>query len=206
MCTELPTKDAMKDWEETPLFQIRLAFKQMFWAGSGKSAKKGRYGVVSLETMASCWDDETESAVVAFEGELDQRSLRSTFLTSVQKKETITELTAALQILLRATGAHTESVTTLIGLFDSEASFEEKATALEVHGQKVVEAIEIARAMKAVKTPALGGVTRWGFDKITSVEFLSTQLPTVAAFALDSIERQKKPPQSLVELRGESIA
>ena len=184
-------KDAMKPWLDTLIFQIWRSFKHVFFK-CGKSAKKGRYGVVSLETMSECWNEETEGAVTLFEKELQQDVLRSNFLTGTLKAKQIENLSAALKILVRVTGERTTSVQALIDIFASNASIEDKAAALDTHGQHVVEALALARSMKAVKTPALGGVTRWGFDKIVSIEFLSTQLPTVAAFALDAIKNLER--------------
>ena len=192
-------KDAMKPWLDTLIFQIWRSFKHVFFK-CGKSAKKGRYGVVSLETMSECWNEETEGAVTLFEKELQQDVLRSNFLTGTLKAKQIENLSAALKILVRVTGERTTSVQAVIDIFASNASIEDKAAALDTHGQHVVEALALARSMKAVKTPALGGVTRWGFDKIVSIEFLSTQLPTVAAFALDAIKNQDKPPKSMQKL------
>ena len=189
----------MKPWEGRFLFQIRRAFARLFFH-QGKSAKKGRYGAVSLESMSSAWNDETESAVVSFQGELEQDTLTSTYLTNEIKEQLVIELSSALKILKRVTGEHTDKVQTLIDVFDSAVSIKDKSVALQTHGHEVVHALEIARSMKAIETPRLGGVTRWGFDKICSIEFLSTQLPTVAKWALDQIRNQKKPAPSLVKL------
>ena len=101
-------KDAMKPWLDTLIFQIWRSFKHVFFK-CGKSAKKGRYGVVSLETMSECWNEETEGAVTLFEKELQQDVLRSNFLTGTLKAKQIENLSAALKILVRVTGERTTS-------------------------------------------------------------------------------------------------
>ena len=121
-------------------------------------------------------------------------------MTNNAKKVLIVELSDALKILICVTGEHTDAVQTIIDIFDSAHAIEDKAVALETHARKVLEAVAIARSMKATKQPVIGGVTRWGEDKITSIEFLSMQLLTVAAFACDAVKTQQSPSPSLVKL------
>ena len=90
-------------------------------------------------------------------GELEQDTLTSTYLTNEIKEQLVIELSSALKILKRVTGEHTDKVQTLIDVFDSAVSIKDKSVALQTHGHEVVDALEIARSMKAIETPRLGG-------------------------------------------------
>ena len=191
-------KTAMERFLVTRLFDVRKNFRNLFYASSGKSGKKGRFGGVALDHLLSLWDGETEAAITSF---TEMHSAVQAPVSSKNKEAMFASLSSNLRSMAPVVPLYSTQLAFEIEGSETR-SLEHRCARLLEMAPRILEEIAKARKVKAVTAPKLGGVTRWADDKFTSIEFLRDQLSTIARFVATELARLKSStaPASLVNL------
>ena len=179
--------DAMKPFQETPLFELKKLFRQTFYGHDKICTKKGRYRGVALDVLLGSFDEETNKAEQFFTqwyGGLSSNKLDDEYQT-----ELVCQLRSSVQILKQY--APDEADIILAELNAQHENIPRCRDALSLYGPQVIEAVRRAKDVHGITAPKLGGVTRWCHDKFSSISFFSTQLPTVVAFLKQELENPR---------------